>query len=273
MSRTYKATGINLKGMALGEADRLITLLTPEYGIIRAVAPSARKQNSKLRGRSELFVVNDLLIAKGKSLDRITQADTIQTYPGLSKDLGKLAASQYLAEIVLGIGLSEQPQRELYQLFNEHLRRLETSKTGTAVLARLCHGVFHIMALSGMGMQVHDCMLTQQPLQPDLTDANFRVGFSLEAGGVVRLLSRTSLAMEDSPPLKINSHLNATELTLLQQLTAGVLPQFELFTEKSPAQINQAWGKVERLLRDSVQYYLGYSIRSASLVDTVWASF
>ncbi|MGB3205538.1 MAG: DNA repair protein RecO, partial [Crinalium sp.] len=125
MSRTYKVTGINLKGMPLGEADRLLTILTKELGLIRVVAPGARKHNSKLGGRSGLFVVNELLIAKGRSLDKITQAETVESYPGLSKDLGKLAASQYLAEIVVSQALSEQPQAELYAVLNEHLRRIE----------------------------------------------------------------------------------------------------------------------------------------------------
>ena len=121
MSRTYKATGINLKTQVLGESDKIVTILTPEFGLIRAVAPGARKHNSSLGGRSGMFVVNELLIAKGRSLDKITQAQTLKTYPGLAKDLGKLAASQYLAEIVLCEALSEQPQEELYELFNEHL--------------------------------------------------------------------------------------------------------------------------------------------------------
>lgn len=125
MSRTYRATGINLRTQILGEADRIVTILTKEYGIVRAVAPGARKHNSSLGGRSAVFVVNDLLIAKGRSLDKITQAQTIKSYPGLVKDLGKLAASQYLAEIALCQGLSEQPQEELYELLNEHLQRIE----------------------------------------------------------------------------------------------------------------------------------------------------
>jgi DNA repair protein RecO (recombination protein O) len=44
-----------------------------------------------LRGRSEIFVVNQFLIARGRSLDKITQAETIESYSGLSRDLGKLA--------------------------------------------------------------------------------------------------------------------------------------------------------------------------------------
>ena len=106
MSRTYKATGINLKSMPLGETDRLVTILTRELGLIRVVAPGARKQNSKLGGRMGLFVVNELLVSKGRSLDKITQAETLESYPGLSKNLSKLAASQYLAEVVLCYALS-----------------------------------------------------------------------------------------------------------------------------------------------------------------------
>lgn len=185
MSRTYRATGINLKGIPLGETDRLLTLLTPEYGIIRAVAPGARKQNSRLRGRSEVFVINDLLMVKGRSLDKITQAETLESYPGLSRDLGKLAAGQYLAELVLGVGLSEQPQVELYELFNEHLKRLEQLSKDTIVLGHLCQAIFHILALVGVGVQVHGCIVTQEAVQPDWRDPQWRVGFSLDGGGII----------------------------------------------------------------------------------------
>ena len=69
MSRTYKATGINLKAIPMGENDRLMTILTKEYGLLRAIAPGARKHKSRLGGRSALFVVNELMLSKGKSLD------------------------------------------------------------------------------------------------------------------------------------------------------------------------------------------------------------
>jgi DNA repair protein RecO (recombination protein O) len=75
--KTYQATGIILKGMPLGEADRLVTILTSEFGLIRGVAPGARKPKSSLRGRCELFVVNQFSLAKGRSLDKITQAETL----------------------------------------------------------------------------------------------------------------------------------------------------------------------------------------------------
>ncbi|MEH2254987.1 DNA repair protein RecO [Nostoc sp.] len=198
MSRTYKATGINLKTQALGESDKIVTILTREFGLIRAVAPGSRKHNSSLGGRSGMFVVNELLIAKGRSLDKITQAQTLKTYPGLAKDLGKLAASQYLAEIVLCEALSEQPQEELYDLFNEHLHRLEAvlSTNPSGVLAHLAHAVFHLLALAGLTPQVQICCLSQRSLKPDFTDPNWQVGFSIPAGGTVSLEARERLRKE-----------------------------------------------------------------------------
>ncbi|MBZ8179674.1 DNA repair protein RecO [Oscillatoria salina] len=290
MSRTYKVTGINLKSMPLGEADRLVTILTPEFGLIKAVAPGSRKHKSKLRGRSELFVVNELLIAKGRSLDKITQAETIESYPGLSKNLGKLAVAQYLAELVICVSLSEQPQTELYQLLNEHLRRLDCITTGSnldssasIILSHLCQAIFHLLAIAGIAPVVGNCCLTQQPLTPDFTNAGWRVGFSFEAGGTIALPIQVSLSPSNSseteaterrllPTPRINSKLNAVELTGLQQLGTAELPQFEKIIPKRylNTSVNTAWIEIERLLRDYTEYQLGKSIRSAILVDSLY---
>lgn len=194
MSRTYKATGINLKSIPLGESDRLLTVLTREVGLVRAVAPGSRKPKSKLGGRSSLFVVNELLLAKGRSLDKITQAETLESYPGLSRDLAKLTASQYLAELVLCQALSEQPQEELFWLLCEHLSRLERlplmsgdHSPTLAVLAYLAHAIFHLLAWAGIAPQVHACCITQRFIAPDFIDPSWRVGFSVSAGGIVSL--------------------------------------------------------------------------------------
>lgn len=204
MSRVYKATGINLKSMPLGESDRLITILTQEYGLIRAVAPGARKHNSKLGGRSGLFVVNELLIAQGRSLDKITQAETIESYPALSQDLGKLAASQYLAEMVMCQALSEQPQTELFCLLAEHLKRLEQlpKSSGFSVLAHLSQAVFHFLALAGITPQVQACCLTGHPLSPDFTSPEWQIGFSISVGGVVDLAAWEQLKKQEKNSYK-----------------------------------------------------------------------
>ncbi len=193
--RNYKATGINLKGMPMGESDRLVTVLTKEYGLIRAIAPGARKHKSRLAGRSGLFVVNEALFVKGKSLDKLVQAETIRSFPGLSKNLVKLTASQYLAEIVLSLALSEQPQEELYYLLIEHLARIETSPPAH-VLPCLAQATFHLLALAGVAPEVHRCCLSRSPLDIDLSNPDWRVAFSVCSGGAVTLRAIEQLENE-----------------------------------------------------------------------------
>ncbi|HAX78958.1 MAG TPA: DNA repair protein RecO, partial [Cyanobacteria bacterium UBA11372] len=264
MSRTYKATGINLKSMPLGEYDRLLTILTREFGLIRVVAPGARKHLSKLGGRSGLFVVNEYLVAKGRSLDKITQAETLESYPALSTDLLKLSAGQYLAEVVIYHALSEHPQEEIFYLLSEHLKRLEQlPKTSTEraylVLAHLAQAVFHLLANAGIAPQVRACCITKSPLAPDFSDPNWRVEFCPSSGGTIKRDGDWA-----SPVSQIQ--LSATELTLLQQLAERSLPQLQQNLGHQESSY-LSWLSVERILRHYTQYHFGRIIRSAALID------
>ena len=292
MSKTYKATGINLKAQPLGESDKIVTILTQEFGLIRAVATGARKQNSSLGGRMGMFVINELLISQGRNLSRITQAETIKTYPGLSKDLGKLAASQYLAEIVLCQALSELPQIELYELLDEHLQRLnDIPKTEIkCVVANLVQGVFQLLALAGLTPQVESCCLTQRLLTPDWTNPHWQVGFSIPSGGIICLDAWKSLRKEieqgkengeiaqtcaSNPSYEtvfhqqelpiISRRLNGKQLVMLQHLS-------ETEIMKIDAASDSGWLAVEQILRQYVQYHLGQPIRSATLIDSYFAT-
>jgi len=297
MGKTYKATGINLKTQVFGESDRIVTILTPELGLIRVIAPGARKPISSLGGRSGMFVVNELLISRGRTLDRITQAQTIKSYPGLAKDLGKLAASQYLAEIVLLQALSEQPQVELYELLNSHLSRLQglSADSSPGVLAYLAHGIFQFLALAGLTPQIDTCCLTQRPLIPEFTNPNWRVGFSISSGGTICLQAWENLKTQASKQMaqvvkspggnygtistnqshnldnqiifhgteipKLSHHLNAQQLGKLQKLQ-----QPQIIPEEIPG--DEHWLFVEKVLRQYTQYHFEHPIRSAVLIDS-----
>ena len=186
MGATYKATGINLKSMPMGENDRLLTILTREFGLIRAIAPGSRKHESTLRGRSGLFVVNTLLLVPGKSLDKIIQAESNASFPKLSQDLGKLTAAQYLAELCLYQALSDQPQMELFEALCDALTRLEAVE-GERAIAILVEGIVQMLYLAGVIPEVEHCSVTRKPIPPDTSDSRWRVGFHPAAGGVVSL--------------------------------------------------------------------------------------
>ena len=276
--KKYTTTGIILKGSTLKESDRLVRVLTPEYGLIAAAAPGAKKYKSQLRGRTELFVVNKFLMIKGRTLDKIVQADTIYTYPGLSKDLGKLAAAQYLAELALYLAVDEQPQPELYELLNEHLRRIEQLEFQQNVYPYLAQAVFHLLAIAGIAPQVHACCLTEKLLEIDRLNANWRGGLSFERGGVVDMSGAKKEVNQPEKPNNyessfiVNYKINAVELGIMQYLNEESLPQISeiIPTQLVELSIDSAWIRVEKILRQYVQHHLGKSIRSADLVDNLY---
>lgn len=301
MGQTYKATGINLKSIPLGEADRLLTILTPEYGVIRAVAPGARKSRSKLGARANLFVVNELLLSKGRSLDKINQAETIVAFTGLSKQLACLTASQYLAELVLSQAVSEHSHAELFTLLCQTLTQLEQD-AATEVLNTLTQAVYHLLNWGGIAPQVFRCCVSQTPIQANLADPDWRVGFSFTAGGVVSLTASSPpqpsqpkptpapKAAEPSRPYssrETDRHdpfrkplpalkLTAVELALLQDLANQAPPVVEEnATIIKPVAVNPyptcVWLAVERTLRQYAQYHLDRPIRSAALMDVCFS--
>ncbi len=306
MSQTYRATGINLKAVPMGETDRLITVLTPEFGLVRGIAPGARKHKSRLGGRSDLFVINDWLIVKGRGLDKFVQAETLRTFPGLSQHLGRLTASQYLAEMVLLMALSDCSQIELFHLFEEHLERIEGIPSG-GILAALCHGIYHLLALAGVAPEVHRCCATRVDIVPDLANPNWHVSFSAEAGGLVlpetangspdgsgtrptasgqQGLSRAGIGRSRiQEPSKIypnyasrdsckaaSNHVTALHVALMQQLSKPelitTLPTGPgLLAHGGETHVQKLWSRIERLLREYAEHYLERPIRSAALVD------
>lgn len=286
MGRTYNTTGINLKAVPLGETDRLLTILTPQEGLVRAVAPGSRKHQSRLGGRSDLFVINDCLIVRGRGLDKLVQAETLRTFPGLGQDLGRLTASQYLAEVVLFTALSGSPQADLFHLFVEHLERLERTPRG-ALLAALSHGLYHLLALAGVAPEVHRCCLSQRDIVPDLLDPSWGVEFCGEVGGLM-MVPPSPL---DSPNQRPNQHpsqgrrlprsasrsrLTAIDVALLQQLTKPelitTLPLPSLNSDPKTVKTQEPWSRIERLLRQYAQDYFERPIRSAALVDVCFVT-
>jgi DNA repair protein RecO (recombination protein O) len=267
MSQTYQATGINLKTKPMGEADRLLTVLTPECGLVRVIAPGSRKHQSSLRGRSELFVVNQLLIVKGRSLAKIIQADTIKSYPGLSGNLTKLIAAQYLAELALNIALSEQPQEEIYRLINVHLSRIESYTSTDNIYAYLSQAIFHFLEIAGVLPQIYQCSLTQKKISLELSNLQLKFGFSFEFGGLIELPSLQSNA------IKIDRTIDSLELFLLQNLNQQNLPDLTRLLAKlniNNRVVDNAWIKIEHLLREYTEYHLGCKIESASLMDRLF---
>jgi DNA repair protein RecO (recombination protein O) len=97
--RSYKTRAIVLAHFDLGEADRIITLLTPEDGKLRAIAKGVRRPRSRIGGSVEPFAELDVVLARGRSLDVITQVGVAHAWLHLRDALESTATAWYLGEL------------------------------------------------------------------------------------------------------------------------------------------------------------------------------
>jgi len=107
----YRDEAIVLRTQKLGEADRIITLLTRQHGRVRAVARGVRKTSSRWGSRLEPFTHVDLMIAEGRTLDVVTQAETRTPF------------SSWLGDLVGGLRAMAAREHGASQVLDSYLLR------------------------------------------------------------------------------------------------------------------------------------------------------
>jgi DNA repair protein RecO (recombination protein O) len=175
-TRVFQADALVLRRSDLGEADRIITLLTREHGKLRAVAKGIRRPTSKLGGHLELFTHSRLLLARGQNLAIITQAETSQSFIGLRDDVFRATFACYAAELLDRLLVEHSADPEAFDLVILALTRI-AADLQPEVATRL----FELQLLGHLGYrpQLHRCASCEVALGP--------VGnaFSAPAGGVL----------------------------------------------------------------------------------------
>lgn len=128
---TYADEAVVLRTHKLGEADRIITLLTREHGKVRAVARGVRRTSSKFGGRLEPFSHVDLLLATGRSLDSIAQAVTIRNHSDvIGRDYQRFTTGQVMVETADRlVPVEGEPAAQQYRLLAGALRTLAVGTT------------------------------------------------------------------------------------------------------------------------------------------------
>jgi DNA repair protein RecO (recombination protein O) len=126
--RLYRTEAIVLRRQDFGEADKLLTLYTPGLGKTRVLAKGVRKPRSRKGGHVELFIHCNLLIAKGKSLDIVTQAETIHSFLPIRSELERTSYAYFTAELLDRFTAEGEENRPLFDLLLDTLSRLANSE-------------------------------------------------------------------------------------------------------------------------------------------------
>jgi DNA repair protein RecO (recombination protein O) len=97
--RRYVTDAIVLSRFDLGEADRVLTLITPGYGKLKAIAKGIRRPSSRLGGSLEPFAELNVALARGRTFDVVTEVRVGHAWLALRDRLESAATAWYLAEL------------------------------------------------------------------------------------------------------------------------------------------------------------------------------
>jgi DNA repair protein RecO (recombination protein O) len=245
--RVYKTPAIVLRQRKLGDTDKILTLYTAKLGKIDAVAKGVRKAKSRLAGHVEPLTQATFMLAKGKSLDIVTQVETVESFQPLRDNLERLSRALYACELLDKFTEPHADNFGLYRLLLDTLRRLMTQPDIDTPLR------FYEVSLlrdSGYAPELDECVVCRERLRPE---TNY---WSAAGGGVVCANCRSDEAAVR--PISPNA------VKLLRLLLHG------RFSDVARVNIDaDLASELERALGEYVRWVLERDVRSAAFIDTL----
>ncbi|MDQ3154353.1 MAG: DNA repair protein RecO [Actinomycetota bacterium] len=159
----YRDTGVVLRVQKLGEADRIVTLLTRRHGRVRAVAKGVRRTSSRFGARLEPFGHVDVQCYTGRTLDVVTQVVTVDGFSSrLVADYGRYTTGCAVLETAERLaGAEGEPVLRLYLLVVGALRALADGWRDTSLV--LDAFLLRAMASAGWAPSLSDCARCGKP--------------------------------------------------------------------------------------------------------------
>ena len=162
-SRSYKSEGIILRRYALGEADRILSILTPDRGKVRAVAKGVRRPKSRLGGNLDLTNLIDFSAARGRDLDVVSEAQVKDHHPAVLSDLSRLSFALYICELADSFAPEDMAGPRLFRLVKTTLDALARAPDPW-LLARWFET--RLLDVSGFMPRLDDCVECAAELEP-----------------------------------------------------------------------------------------------------------
>jgi DNA repair protein RecO (recombination protein O) len=153
----YRDEGVVLRTYRLGEADRIVVLLTRGRGKVRAVAKGIRKTKSKFGARLEPGGHVNLLMYEGRELDIINQAETVDHYRALREDLERMTDAMALLEAVDQVAQEGEPNAALFRMLTGALKTLGEADQRPVLLVASFY--WKLLALEGVSPMLDGCVV------------------------------------------------------------------------------------------------------------------
>ncbi len=242
--RVYRTEAIVLRRTDFGEADRLLTVFTPQRGKLRLVAKGARKPSSRKSGHVELFSRSQFLVAAGRELDIVTQAETIEPFLAVREDLARTTYAYYVAELADAFTAERDENRPLYDLLVDALGWLGQADD-LALVARYYE--LHLLGLVGYQPQLFVCGGCKEQIRPEVNYLS-----SAEGGVFCAKCGHDRLGM---------SELSVNGLKVLRFLQTRDWETCRLLRLSAASH-----AEVEELMNGYITYHLEHKIHSVDFI-------
>lgn len=157
LMKTFRDAAVILRTQDLGEADRIVTLLTENHGLLRAVGRGVRKTSSRIGARLEPFGAVDVQIRWGRSaLNNIEQVEILAPYGrSLAKDYTRYTAANLMVETLERLTEDSWTNERYYHLTLGALHALATGRHDPSLV--LDSYLLRLMSLAGWAASCWDC--------------------------------------------------------------------------------------------------------------------
>jgi len=241
--KLYRDEAIVLRTHDLGEADRIITMLTRNHGKVRGVAKGVRRTKSRFGARLEPFAMVDVQLYEGRGLDVVTEATTLAPYGrSIAASYEAYTGASTLAEVADGLAMGEgEPDPQQYLLLLGALHAMATRAHRPRLIVDSY--ALRAVALSGWGLSLYECAVCGR--------GGGLAAFAIQSGGMVC----ASCAPRGS------AHPGAATVELLGALVSGDW-------ETADAAPIHARREAAALVGAYLQWHVERRVRSLRLVET-----
>lgn len=248
MAHTYKSEGIVLKRWAYKERDKMVRVLTRDFGKVTGRAISSRNITSKLAGHLEPFIYADFFFAKSKTIDIVAGSNTIKSFQALRSSVEHAAAASFLCEVVDRFTQENSVDPGLFSLLLAALERIAESPS--ANLLMVYGDIIQILEHMGYSLELdacHSCKLVPNKLE------NLKFYYQL-----------WSIECESCRSVEDVISLSDDALKVLRFLQRAN-PQ-----DRTRLQLNEAvWKEIDVLIRGVIAYHVDGKIMSEQVLLAV----
>ena len=201
----YRATGVVLRTIKLGEADRIVTICSAERGKIRAVAKGVRKTKSRFGGRLEPVSHVALQCYEGRELDTITQVESVDGFRTIREDFDRLGRAISMLEAIDNISQPGESNPRLYQMLVGALKSLNENDS-PAIVASF---YFKLLSFEGVRPVVEACV--------SCNSAEPLVAFDTVEGGLLCRNCRRGMAVSTAAVALMQRVLGGDMVSVLKE--------------------------------------------------------